>query len=114
MNAFITASSSRGRGFCFGFVRFKDNKITIKAAELMTGGSFGGRRLVVNLAKFGWNQRSSSELKGYEAYPWDSEAFPDAQRFSGYNSVNVSHPGTSKGVNVWGQACTCCSLPIAG
>lgn len=42
------------------------------------------------------------------------EAFPDAQKFSGYNSVNGSHPGTSKGLNVWGQVCTRCSLPIVG
>jgi hypothetical protein len=53
-DVFIPASSRRGRGFCFGFVRFGSMEIAVRAVNLMNGRSFAGRKLGVNVAKFGW------------------------------------------------------------
>lgn len=66
-DVFIPASSRRGRGFCFGFVRFGNMEIAVRAVNLMNGRSFAGRKLGVNVAKFGWSQRGRREgLWGYE------------------------------------------------
>lgn len=56
-DAYIPPSSCRGNGACFGFVRFGDMKTAIKAVELMDGYIFAGRRLAVNVARYGWSNR---------------------------------------------------------
>lgn len=60
-DVFIPASSRRGRGFCFGFVRFGSMETAARAVNLMNGRSFAGRMLEVNVAKFGWSQRGRRE-----------------------------------------------------
>lgn len=60
-DVFIPASSRRGRGFCFRFVRFGSMETAVRAVNLMNGRSFAGRGLEVNVAKFGWSQRGRRE-----------------------------------------------------
>lgn len=42
----------RGKGKCFNFVLFRDRRLAVKVVEAMNESSLGGRRLVINLAKF--------------------------------------------------------------
>lgn len=56
-DAFIPASSRRGRGCCFGFVGFENLGTATKAVTMMNGKRFAGRLLEVNVARFGWSQR---------------------------------------------------------
>lgn len=42
----------RWKGKCFNFVLFRDRRLAVKVVEAMNESSLGGRRLVINLAKF--------------------------------------------------------------
>ena len=53
VGVFIPASSRRGRGRCFGFVRFQGRNLAMKAVDAMDGYNLGGRRMAVNIAKYG-------------------------------------------------------------
>lgn len=57
-DAFIPASSRRGKGFCFGFMRFEDRKEADRAIQMLNGSNCGGWKIVVKIASFGWSQRS--------------------------------------------------------
>lgn len=52
-DAFIPASSRKGRGFCFGFVRFGDMETAKKIVVNTNNCDTGGRNLVVKVATFG-------------------------------------------------------------
>lgn len=60
MDAFIPLSSKRGKGWCFGFVRFREYSLALKAVKAMNGCSLGGRRLTVKIASFRWLKRRPS------------------------------------------------------
>lgn len=64
IDAFIPASSRRGRGFCSGFVRFGNMETAVRAVKLMNGKRFAGRKLEVNVAKFGWARKDRREGTG--------------------------------------------------
>lgn len=51
----------RGKGLCFGFVRFGDRNSENRAVECMNGKIVGEKRLLVKVATFGWSQRSGSK-----------------------------------------------------
>lgn len=53
-DSFIPASGRRGKGKCFGFVRYWESKATSHALDSMNGSFIGRRRIVVNIAKYGW------------------------------------------------------------
>ena len=55
--AFIPVSSRRGKGVCFGFVRFGEMGTPIKAVDRMDVKLFADRKLKVNVARFGWCKR---------------------------------------------------------
>ena len=81
-DAFIPASSRKGRGFCFGFVRFGNLGSPLKAVGMMNGRSFVGRILEVNIARFGWSQRDrrdgawKKDRKKVIGAPLNSNFFP--------------------------------------
>lgn len=66
-DAFIPASSGRGRGVFFGFVRFREMETAIKAVDATNGKIFAGRKMEIKVAKFGWSERLRGGLSGEKA-----------------------------------------------
>lgn len=62
VDAYIPASTRRGKGWCFGFVRFREMNLALRAINVVHGNSLGGRKLVVNIARFGWKEEASSDI----------------------------------------------------
>lgn len=61
VDSFIPASGRRGKGKCFGFVRFWERRASLLAMDSMNGSLLGGRRMVVNIAKYGWANKERAE-----------------------------------------------------
>lgn len=56
-DAFIPKSRRRGKRKCFGFVRFKEERITMKCIDALNRCSAMSRRIVMMIVSWGWSQR---------------------------------------------------------
>ena len=117
-DAFIPAKSRRGKGFCFGFVRFSDRETATRAVQSMNGRSVGGRSLLVKVASFGWSQRAgprklnSSEVNMHRSV----EGFSSQGAGEGVSKSFVSKPiiGMSYSDAVKGKRPISCSSVMVG
>eukprot|EP00268_Persea_americana_P005521 TRINITY_DN11860_c0_g1_i8.p1 TRINITY_DN11860_c0_g1~~TRINITY_DN11860_c0_g1_i8.p1 ORF type:complete len:265 (+),score=50.75 TRINITY_DN11860_c0_g1_i8:689-1483(+) len=117
-DAFIPAKSRRGKGFCFGFVRFSDRETATRAVQSMNGRSVGGRSLLVKVASLGWSQRAgprklnSSEVNMHRSV----EVFSSQGAGKGVSKSFVSKPilGMSYSDAVKGKRPISCSSVMVG
>lgn len=71
-DSFIPVSGCRGKGKCFGFVRYWESTAASHAVDSMNGSFIGGRRIVVNIAKYGWANKVK-ERKAFVRLQSDGE-----------------------------------------
>lgn len=63
-DVFIPTSGHRVKEKCFGLVHFLEEKKAIEAMEATNGSFFGGRKMTVNIAKYGRaNKRKEDQAK---------------------------------------------------
>lgn len=59
VDSFILDYGRKGQGRCFGFVQFREREEAMCAVKSLDGSYLGGRRIAVNIAKYGWNAKKS-------------------------------------------------------